>query len=108
MKAIYWQKGKVMDIKNNGVDKIEAGDIVIIKNRIGVAGCDVAINEAGTLHVVGVYEIPKAETEAVEYGDALYYDSENEVVTKTVSGVKAGYAFQSRATGDKTILVKID
>lgn len=107
MKAKYWQKGEVIDYKNLDSDKIEAGDVVVIKNRIGVAGCDIATNETGTLHVVGVYEVPKVENEAVEVGEVLYYNLEEDSVTKTKTDIEVGYAIQPQAAGSKSIFVKI-
>ena len=54
--------------------------MVDLATRIGVAGNDIAAGETGAVHVVGVFEIPKA-TGAVTLGQALYWDKTAENIT---------------------------
>ena len=58
MKAIYKQKGESLDYTNNGTAAIEAGELVVIEKHVGVAGCPIKAGETGSLHVVGVFEVP--------------------------------------------------
>lgn len=106
MKATYWQKGNTLDYKNTGSKKIDAGTVVILNKRIGVAGTDIEVNTTGSVHVTGVYEMNKA-AEMLEIGEELYYDSGNDVVTKTETTIRAGYAAQSKDSSDSKVMVKI-
>lgn len=108
MKATYWQKGETKDYKNGGSTLIEAGTVIALKNRIGVAGTNIAVGETGSLHVTGVYEMAKKTGEAVLDGQMLYYDTTNSVVTTTEGDIVAGCAFQGKTSADTIILVKID
>lgn len=116
-KAKYWQEGKNIDYKNTGSDVIEAGEIVVIGSRIGVTGGDIFEGETGAVVTEGVWELPKASTEAISIGDELYFDAEAKTVTKTasktvdsatVANPKAGWAVDAAATADDMVLVKID
>ena len=113
MKATYWQKVEVLDFIPT--KDVKNGQVVPIGSRVGVAGSDIAANEQGHLHVVGVFEMDKA-AEAVTMGTALYYDAANDCVTDTAStgegaakvdNTPAGYAVADAAAADATVLVKL-
>ena len=70
MSAKYWQRGETIDY--TPTDDLANGDVVDLATRIGVAGNDIPAGETGAVHVVGVFEIPKA-TGAVTVGQALYW-----------------------------------
>ena len=72
MSAKYWQRGETIDYTATG--DLANGDVVNLATRIGVAGNDIPAGETGAVHVVGVFEIPKA-TGAVTVGQALYWDA---------------------------------
>lgn len=61
MSAKYWQRGETIDY--TATEAVSNGDVVDLATRIGVAGNDIAANETGAVHVVGVFEIPKATGE---------------------------------------------
>lgn len=105
MKAKYWQKGEVLD--HTPETAVENGAVVSLGTRIGIAGSDIAAGEQGHLHVVGVFELDKDTTTAIEMGAAVYYDTENDVITTNVAGVPAGYAAAPAAAADATVLVKL-
>ncbi|WOO34942.1 DUF2190 family protein [Anaerocolumna sp. AGMB13020] len=107
MKATYWQKGDTLDYKNTGSAKIEHDTVVVLGKRIGVSGTEIPVGAVGSIHVTGVFVMNKA-AEVISFGDDLYYDSENEVVTKTETEVKAGYAAESKDSAESKVLVKID
>lgn len=114
-KAAYWQRGESLDYVNNTTTVIEANTIIPIEGRIGVAGTSINPGEKGSLHVVGVYEIAKTSTVAINMGAAVYFDgtgitgaadngktgSEKEAYTP------AGYAAQAAAADDAVVLVKL-
>lgn len=105
-KAIYWQRGETLDYINGGDTKIEANTIVALEAMIGVAGTDIAAGETGSLHVSGVYEMPKTSENAIAQGTPVFWDGSG--ITETESGnTPAGYVAVPAAEGDTTIQVKL-
>ena len=106
MNAKYWQRGETLDYTPS--EAVKNGEIVSLGTRIGVAGSDIPANVQGQIHVVGVFELDKAENEAITMGAAVYYKEAEDVITATASGnVPAGYAAQAAAAADATVLVKL-
>lgn len=106
MKATYWQRGESLDYKNNTTETIEENTIIAIKTRIGVAGNAIEPGQIGSLHVTGIFEIAKAEGEAITMGTAVYFDGS--AITATAgSNTPAGYAAQDAAESASTVLVKL-
>ena len=106
MTAKYWQKGEVLDYKASAA--VKNGEVVSLGTRIGVAGEDIAAGETGHLHVVGVFEMPKAASTAIAMGAAVYYDaSAGNITTTSSSNVPAGYAAAAAGANDTTVLVKL-
>ena len=106
--AEYWQRGESLDYTNAGSAAIEAGDVIVLGTKIGIAGCDIAVGAVGSVHVEGVYKFPKA-TGAITIGAAVYWDATNENITTTsTSNTLAGYAAAAAASADTTVLVKIN
>lgn len=107
MKAIYKQKGESLDYTNNGTETIEAGDIVVMEKHIGVAGCPIKVGETGSVHVVGVFEIPcKALTSPLKVGQDVYFKL-TEGVTITSTDTPLGYVVDASETGATSVLVRI-
>lgn len=117
MEAKYIQKGESLDYLNTTGEKIKAGSVVSLVTRIGVAGCDIAPGEIGTVEVVNVFEMPKSGKTAIPMGTALYFDgtgitdekertAEGEESTKTAN-VPAGYAAASATADATTVRVKL-
>ena len=86
MSAKYWQRGETIDY--TATDDLANGDVVNLATRIGVAGDDIAAGETGAVHVVGVFEMPKA-TGAVTVGQALYWDAAARKVRKQITKAAA-------------------
>lgn len=106
--ANFFQRGESIDYVNAGSAKIDAGTIVLLGVRLGVAGCDIAPGETGSLHVEGVFEIPKASG-AITAGAPVYWDATNSVVTTTsTNNTLCGYAVAAAASGDTAALIKIN
>lgn len=103
--AAYLQRGEALDYTNATEETIPHGAVVAIGDRIGVTGCPIPPGKTGTLHMVGVYEIKKTGTAAVEQGATVYFDGTG--ITDAASDVKAGYAASPAAASDATILVKL-
>lgn len=105
-KAIYWQRGESLDFPNATEATIAANTIVSLGTRVGVVGTDIHPGEKGSLHVTGVFEMPKTATTAITMGAAVYFDGTG-ITTTAASNVPAGYATQAAAAGDKVVLVKL-
>lgn len=114
-KAEYLQRGESLDYTNVTEDTIPDGAVVTIGSRIGVTGCPIPPGKTGSLHVVGVFEIAKSGTAAVEMGQAVYFDgtgitdaANDGAESNPKANVAAGYAAAPAAAGDDTILVQIN
>lgn len=109
MSAEYIQRGEALDFPNTTEATIPVGAVIEMGTRIGVAGDDILPGQVGTVHVMGVFRFPKAESKAPKMGDALYYDKTAKNIT-TESGettLPAGYAAAAAAETDTTVLVNI-
>ena len=51
-KAEYWQRGETLDFVNSTGKVIEANTIIVLGQRMGVAGTEIPAGEKGTMHVV--------------------------------------------------------
>ena len=106
MNAKYWQRGETLDY--TPTEKVENGAVVSLGTRVGVAGSTIEAGELGHLHVVGVFEMDKADGVAVSMGNSVYYNTTNDNITTTASGnVPAGYAAAAAAAADTVVLVKL-
>ena len=79
---------------------VSSGDVVVVGAAIGIAAGDVANGETGTLNLGGVYDIPKAPSQAWTVGAAVYWDDGDDVAT-TVAEDNAllGIAVQQVGSG---------
>ena len=106
MKATYYPRGQTLDY--TATKKLEAGDVVSLGSRIGVAAEPVSAGQVGHVHVVGVFAMTKANTEEIKLGAAVYYDAAAEAITTTADGnTPAGYAVEAAATTATSVLVKL-
>ena len=107
-KAAFWQRGEAIDYKNAGSDTIEAGTVIVLGARIGVAGMSIDPAETGSVHVSGVFEFEKG-SEAIALGAEVYYnETSGQITTTSSSATKAGFAVEAAAAGDAKVLVKIN
>lgn len=104
--AAYWQRGEALDYLNETDEVIAGGTIIDLSERIGVAGLDILPNETGSLHVTGVFSIPKTDSsEEIALGASVYFDGTG--ITGTSGSTPAGWAAQASESGDESIYVKI-
>lgn len=107
MIANYQQHGSTIDFINSTSDTIKAGQVVSLTTRIGVAGTEIAASAVGSLHVKGVFSMPKA-TGAIAIGAAVYYNASTDKITTTASSaVPAGWAIAAAKSEDATVQVCI-
>ena len=96
MKAVYVQEGKSLDYKNESGTDILAGDVVIMGARAGVAGTDIPVGLIGSIHMEGVFKIPKKAAEAITAGAVVFYseDGLTAVAAEKAAQVTVGYAYE--------------
>lgn len=107
MKAKYCHKGESLDFVNKTENKIEAGDVLVMGGRIGVAGTDIAPGELGSVHVSGVYEFTKKDKAALNVGTAVYLSADGITTTKT-DNTPAGYVAAESSAESVSVWVKIN
>lgn len=113
-KANYLQRGESLDFKNKTDATIEAGSVISLVTRIGIAGTDIVPGETGSIHVCGVFEIAKTKAADIPMGTAVFFDGAG-ITTDTDDGaaegasayVPAGYAIADAAAADSKILIKL-
>lgn len=93
--ASYVQRGESIDFKNEGTTAIKANDVIEIGNRIGVAGCDIPVGSVGSLHVIGVFDLPAVNTEAFTVGQAVYWDG-TALSSAAADNVAAGWVVEAK------------
>ena len=89
MSARYVQKGENIDYRPE--TNVRAKTIVPFPGFVGITRLDIRAGELGALAVSGVFESPKA-AEAIDVGEAVYYDAENGVATKEKTAIYLGVA----------------
>ena len=101
--GFWYQRGEALDYKNTGDTMIEAGTIITIGERIGIAGGDIAPGAVGAIHVEGVF---------AKGADALTIGTPVTITDGTAaaagSGSGNGYVAADAAATDSTVLVKIN
>lgn len=106
--AEYWQRGESLDYANETAKVIPAGTVIDLKERIGVAGTDILPGRVGSIHVMGVYSMSKAEGKEIAMGAGVYFSAKDGTITDEADGnTPAGYAAAKAASADEVILVNI-
>ena len=72
MLARYVQKGDSIDYRPETA--VAAGDVIVIADLIGIARLDIEAHTLGSLAVVGVFDITKAEGQ-IPAGATVYWDA---------------------------------
>lgn len=107
MKAKYWHRGEALDYVNATENKIEAGDVLTMGSRIGVAGTDIEPGGLGSVHVSGVYEFTKKDKVALAVGTVVYLSADGITTTKT-DNTLAGYVAAESPAESGIVWVKIN
>lgn len=106
MLARYVQKGDSIDYRPG--ENIAAGDVIVIADLIGIARLDIPADTLGSLAVVGVFDVVKANT-AIASGSTVYWDAGAKKAT-LVSGSNhyLGKAINAADAGDETVRVLLN
>jgi len=96
-------------LKYTASANITSGTAVLVGTKIGVAVADIANGATGILMMDGVFELPKASSDTVAQGAALYWDNSNKQLTTSSSGnTYAGYAVEAAANGTTKVKIRIN
>lgn len=105
MNATYWQKGETIDYKNTGNDTIPLNSVVVLGERIGIAGDVIPPEATRAVHVTGVFVMPK-DNSAIDLGKGVYYDKVKDIIT-AAGTTSVGWAVEAAAATDTEVKVKI-
>lgn len=106
MNAKYWQKGETLDFTASS-GKVDSGDVVSLTTLIGVADSDIPANGTGRIHVTGVWEFDK-DNSNITLGAAVYWKTgEKKITTTSSENVPAGYAVAAAGASETKVLVKL-
>lgn len=106
--AEYWQRGETLDYENTTDTVIPAGAIVDFKERIGVTGTDILPHQVGSVHMMGVFAMKKAESKEIAMGAGVYFKADDGTITdEATQNTPAGYAAAKAEAADGMILVNI-
>ncbi len=106
-KATFWQRGETLDFTNATNATIEANTIMAVGDIVGVAGTDIEPGETGSLHITGVFKMPKATaSEVVAMGKKVYFSATG-ITTSASSNTYAGVAAADSTATDADVLVRL-
>jgi len=89
---------------------VDAGDVIVQGDLVGVAKLDIAANALGALAVSGVFDFPKStgSSSAITAGAKCYWDADNEVATTTAGSNKLiGKAVAAADDDDATVRIRM-
>lgn len=106
----YKQRGDVLD--HTAGSAINADDIVVIGDCVGIANVDIASGEEGGLSIEGVFTVPKTTGTAWSQGDSVDFDAsagEFHIGVSPAAGdvQNCGIAAEDAGSADATGLVKL-
>lgn len=89
------------------VAPVNAGDVVVLGNSVGVANRPIAAGALGALHVEGVFDVAKHAGETFAFGDKVFWDPVNHWATATGGAGLAdlGTCTRAAAGGDAAVRV---
>jgi predicted RecA/RadA family phage recombinase len=103
-----YASGKVLDYTVPEGATVYAGDPVIVGPMVGVAANTGTAGDTIAVNLHGVFGFSKADDEAFNQGDKVYWDSENEKVTgDATAGVLIGCIWGSATEEDLSVTVLI-
>ena len=107
MSTNYIQKGDVLDYTANGKD-IASGDLVIIGSSAGVAKGDIENGSIGSVHIAGIYSLPKA-ADAITQGSKVFWSTaNNNITTNKADATLIGIAANNATPRDDSVHVLLN
>jgi len=76
--VLYVAPGAVIDYTPDAA--VDAGDVIVANDLVGVAHKDIAADRQGELGLEGIYDFPKAtgSSSAIAFGKKVYWDEGDE------------------------------
>ncbi|KGE78269.1 DUF2190 family protein [Halomonas salina] len=113
MATNYHQDGQTIHYQNDTGSDIASGAPVVVGGLLCVAIVDIANGASGTLIAEGVASIPKATGSAINQGAAVDFDvsagnANGNLTPDTGDLTGCGVAWETAASGDTTVLVKLN
>jgi len=107
MSTNFIQEGKSLNHTPSGVSLV-SGQFILIGAIGAIALTDIADGKTGTVHVSGVFSVPKA-TGAITQGAKLYWNSTNSNLTTTATAnTIVGIAAAAAASGDANVNILLN
>ena len=104
MKATYVQRGEYIDIVPE--NKVNAGDVVVQGDLVGVSKLDIEAGKLGAIATTGVYDVEKGN-EAFAAGAKAYWDGGK--ATATAEGnTRIGLAVQAADASSPTVRILLN
>ncbi|HPD28571.1 MAG TPA: DUF2190 family protein [Phycisphaerae bacterium] len=108
MGATYIHEGNAIDFVPG--TQVNAGDVVVVGDLVGVARVEIKANQRGSLAVTGVFEFPKASGEVIGAGQQLYWDhvAKRVATSSDYGGYKRlGHAVAYAGSGEVKVQVRL-
>ncbi|EAO4202523.1 DUF2190 family protein [Salmonella enterica] len=105
----YQQDGTTLDYHNADADAVSSGALVAVGGIAGVAHSDIPAGEWGTLHMAGVFVLPKV-AEDIAAGQKLYLAGGKLTVAKgddATPNPVVGSAWAAAEAGDADVAVRL-
>lgn len=103
----FVQEGSTLTYEIPSATTISAGDVLTIGEFVGVAVNGGTAGDKIAVNIEGVYKLTLKSSVNVTQGDKLYWDSTPGEITKTVTDVFIGTAFEDAAGSTGEVLVKL-
>lgn len=101
----YIAPGDMLPFTASGA--VASGDGVLAGTLFGVAAGDVADGEVGNLKTTGVFELPKAGSQAWTVGAKVYWTSGGAATTTASGNTLIGVAYEAVGSGAAETLGKV-
>ena len=106
----FVQEGSAIDYTPNA--DVEAGEVVVQNDLVGVTKRKIPANTQGALHVAGVFDFPKASgaSTAIATGVSVFWDvadAEAKVDSETGANKLIGKTIAAAVDSDTTVRVRM-
>jgi len=103
----YQDEGLVLNYTPAGA--VSAGDVVFVGEIAGIAPYDIAANETKSINLSGCYSGDKeSTTDTYSYGQAVYYDEDNDRCTPDVTDKYLGECIEDAVATDTKVAFRLN
>ena len=106
--ATFIHDGDAIDYRADS--ELPSGSVIVLNDLVGITKRPLVAGELGSLHVVGVFDFPKAtgSDTAIGAGENVYWDSGNSQATTSASGnTLMGKAVVAAGNDDANVRVRL-